>query len=463
MTEKVFVFSFNSVVNGELWNRNLEKWQDSFISKFPHLSSEKDALFQFIQDIFKESSPVEPDVQSLQEELQQIRTDLESAYSILDSVMENVSEVIFQADSDGFWTYLNIAWETFLGIPPYESIGNHFLDHIHPEDHPGLKIAIRWLMKGEKETIRLRFRFIDTNNQIKWVEFYAKSTFNQNKEINGFSGVILDISFQTEMENKLSFANEILERRVEDEIKKSRQKDAILQQQSSQVLMGQLLQSIAHQWRQPMNTISLAASDIMLDLQFGESQETINGKLEKIILQTKIMSKTIDHFLTYYQGKHQFSSFPFKELVDNITDLLQIHLYKNKIIVQSEIDENLIVHSYKNDLQQVLVNIINNSLYAFAKSSKSEKLLQIIAKIQEDDRLEIVVIDNAGGIPPEILGKVFDIYFSGYNDINKSGIGLYFCKQIIETNLKGFISLMNFNDGVKVQIQIPNQNMESAV
>ena len=149
--------------------------------------------------------------------------------------------------------------------------------------------------------------------------------------------------------------------------------------------------------------------------------------------------------------------------MDNITDLLQIHLYKNKIIVQSEIDENLIVHSYKNDLQQVLVNIINNSLYAFAKSSKSEKLLQIIAKIQEDDRLEIVVIDNAGGIPPEILGKVFDIYFSGYNDINKSGIGLYFCKQIIETNLKGFISLMNFNDGVKVQIQIPNQNMESAV
>jgi PAS domain S-box-containing protein len=393
-------------------------------------------------------------------ELQSNETNqMKGAYTIIESIVDLITEVIFEVDLNGNILFINNAWEEISGSTVEKSIGKSFLSFVNPEDLPGLRIAIGWLLNGNRSKIELRFRIKHSNQNLIWVDFLAKVNIDYNDLIVGYHGTLLNIQFQREMEGKMSNANEYLEKRIEEEIQLNRKKDYVLQQHFAETQMGELLDTIAHQWRQPMNTISLAASDIILDLQLGESGESIIEKLKLIIQKTKIMSNTIDHFSSYYQKERLITQFKMKDLVSILLDIYQVSMYKNKIQFEYIENDEITINSFKKDYQQVLVNILNNSIFAHEMSDEKEKYIKIIAKIEEN-MLRIEVIDNAGGIPNEFFNKVFDIYFTGYKNLNKSGLGLFFCKQIIETNLKGSLYLENFENGLKVNILIPQSNDE---
>ena len=242
--------------------------------------------------------------------------------------------------------------------------------------------------------------------------------------------------------NRLKIMNKKLATRIKKELDKHQEKDRILAQQQKMVSMGQMIENIAHQWRQPLSVISTSASGLKLKKQLNilEDEELIKS-IDKIVDTAKYLSDTIDDFRYFFKPQKDKTKFSLAKNIEKSLSFLEATLKENSIKVEFDY-EDIDIIAYETELIQVFINIINNSKDAFIEKKIEDRVIFISIK-KFPNRILIEIKDNAGGVEEDILDKVFEPYFTTKHQYNGTGIGLYMSNQIIKTHLNGDIFMKN--------------------
>jgi signal transduction histidine kinase len=257
--------------------------------------------------------------------------------------------------------------------------------------------------------------------------------------------------------NQLSHLNADLEKRIEKALKiqQQQQETLLLQNRASQ--MGELLNMLAHQWRQPLSRISAVASQLKLSLALGDiDADAFNKQVDGIETYTNELSNTIDEFRTVYEPSSLVKTVPLSQLLEKPILLIQ------NSCVQQNIKINLMYFTDKKDIQtstevyQVILSILKNSQEAFLKRDVKEPHIDI-SVTEDSDYINIQIEDNAGGIENKNLPMVFDPYFSTKENKNGHGLGLYMSKNIIVQHCHGRLSVSTTETGACFTISLANK------
>jgi len=255
-------------------------------------------------------------------------------------------------------------------------------------------------------------------------------------------------------DNLIKKMNNDFQRKIDEEIYKSREKDKVLFHQSKLVSMGEMLENIAHQWRQPLSQINSAVFVIDDTLhQNGCKDLKIEEKLSEIESLTTYMSKTIDDFKNFFDKHKKKEVFSLKEVIEKSIFILKGSLKSHNIEIDIDLDDEFKSYGYPSELQQVIVSILNNAKEAFVNKKVSyPKIYVRVDRIDEYNH--IYICDNAGGIDIDIIDKIFEPYFTTKYKSQGTGLGLYISKLIIEGSLGGELGVKNVVGGACFHISI---------
>jgi PAS domain S-box-containing protein len=293
-----------------------------------------------------------------------------------------------------------------------------------------------------------------------WVEVSMRSaTLDGHQRIVVMARDITDRKRAEELLNtqqtELEQWNRTLEQRVSETIAELRQKDELLLQQSRHAAMGEMLNNIAHQWRQPLNNIGIYVQNMQLLRAAGElTDEELQRDVQSVMDIIQYMSKTIDDFRTFFRNEKQKQPFAVKEAVEKTLRFVSARLEHHAITTQLVVRHESTLLGYQAEYIQVLVNIINNAVDALDQRQPSDRRITITLD-QQDTRSLVTICDNGGGIPPTVLPHIFEPYFTTKGPSEGTGIGLYMSKVIIEKHMGGTLSARNTDDGAEFSVSIP--------
>jgi len=223
---------------------------------------------------------------------------------------------------------------------------------------------------------------------------------------------------------------------------------------SRSAAMGEMISMIAHQWRQPLSLINTIMATMKLKQELGIlDKESIQGTFEKIETTTKFLSQTIDDFRDYFKPNKRTSDVNIHSLFEKSLFFLKEEMHQKSITYTIHADESLTIHTYKNELLQSIINIFKNSLDAFDETDIANKKITVNV-LKLTSHIAISIEDNAGGIEPKVLKKVFEPYFSTKSK-NGTGLGLYMCYAIVTEHLKGNITMNSHGNRTTTLIELP--------
>ena len=277
----------------------------------------------------------------------------------------------------------------------------------------------------------------------KWISINYEKSINYAFLIKTFIFLIVFILviFLVYRQYLLKKLNNKLNDKIKEEMIKNEEKNRILIQQSRMASMGEMLENIAHQWRQPLSTISMATTGIEIRKEMGTLNDNdFSDSINHIKHSTQFLSETIDSFRNFFNQEKEQKTINIKTTIEKTLELLGVNLSKNDILFIKDIEEHSI-NTLENELIQVLMNIIINAKDAL-NNNENEKLI-LINVYMENDKLIICIKDNAGGIEKSIIDKIFEPYFTTKHQFKGTGIGLYMSKIMVEKHLFGEIKVKN--------------------
>jgi two-component system CheB/CheR fusion protein len=260
-----------------------------------------------------------------------------------------------------------------------------------------------------------------------------------------FDNITKSIKFQEELKKQL-----------EIQLKEIRKKDDMLINQSKSAAMGEMISAIAHQWRQPLNVLSLYI--MALETKYPFDEDTFHDFLEKSEAVIEKMSHTIDDFRDFFRPNKSKELFSIKDAISRVLDIIEVQLIHHNIDINKKIDDDSMFLGYKSEFEQSIINILTNAKDALilAQESSQDIKAKIDIELKSDNKNIILEIsDNAGGIKDNIINNIFDPYFSTKFENQGTRLGLYMTKVIIEKNMGGKIDVANFQDGAKFTIKLP--------
>ena len=254
---------------------------------------------------------------------------------------------------------------------------------------------------------------------------------------------------------ELEHHNKELEKRIEEEVTKNREKDKLMFQQAKLASLGEMLGNISHQWRQPLMEINSLFLPIegKISLDMPLDKEEILETISKLNHITKYMSNTIDDFKNFFATDKEKIKFQLLEQINSTINIISGGLKNNNIKLDIIIQKNPELTGYKNDYSQVLINIINNAKDVLVQRKIENPYIKI-SIFEENANIITTVEDNAGGIKVDPIEKIFEPFFT-YEKIGGSGIGLFMSKLIIEKNMNGKLLVENSLKGAFFKIIIP--------
>ena len=245
-----------------------------------------------------------------------------------------------------------------------------------------------------------------------------------------------------EKTKKLTEINNELEVRIKEEVVENLKKDRLLSQQQKMVSMGQMIENIAHQWRQPLSVITTSISGIKIKKLVNDlDDEFLDKTLDSVLNTSQYLSNTIDDFRYFFKPQKEKEIFYLEKCCNKTIDLLRVNLKENNIKLVCNI-EHIEILGYETELIQVLINILNNSKDALTSIDSSERYI-FIDILKENGKALIKIKDNAGGISKDVLEQIFEPYFTTKHQSQGSGIGLYMCQEIISKHMNGYVSISN--------------------
>jgi C4-dicarboxylate-specific signal transduction histidine kinase len=246
--------------------------------------------------------------------------------------------------------------------------------------------------------------------------------------------------------------NKELENLIIKEVQKNREKDKLLFAQNKMAALGEMLNNISHQWRQPLMELSSLFIPLegKLNLGIDIEQQEIKESIEKLNIITKYMSNTIDDFRNFFAKNKEISEFKILEQINIAYRLTSASLKANNILLEIIVSKNSIVSGYKNEYTQVLINIINNAKDVLVDRKIDTPKIKISVKESENEVI-LKVEDNAGGITVNPIENIFKPFFT-HDKKNGTGVGLFMSKLIIENNMNGKLLVNNTSNGAEFTI-----------
>lgn len=235
----------------------------------------------------------------------------------------------------------------------------------------------------------------------------------------------------------------VYQKLVEDEIIRNRQKDEIMFQQSKMAAMGEMLENIAHQWRQPLSAISMNASGLQLRMDLEEVDKSVIDKvLDNIVKSTMFLSRTIEDFRNFFKSDKKQTEFNLKDTLEQSIKIVDSK-FKNRDIKVFTTLEDIKVYGSNNELVQVLMNILNNARDILENKKEDEERVLQISISKDNENALIKIHDNGGGVADGVAKKIFDPYFTTKHQSQGTGIGLYMSREIVVKHFKGTIEVEN--------------------
>lgn len=257
---------------------------------------------------------------------------------------------------------------------------------------------------------------------------------------------------------ELETFNQRLQEEIEKAVENNRKQEKLLMQQAKMAEIGSMLESIAHQWRQPLNILGLSMTRLSLSCSIDGKSES--GKVIEIAeAQIEYMSQTIDDFRNFFKQDRSQIPVNIDALATEVVTLLGPLLARKKIIVRRNIDPSIEVLVYPNELKQVLINLVNNAREAIEHHRGNERWIEIRC-VRDERYCTISVEDTGGGISPSIVDKIFDPYFTTKFESQGTGIGLYMAKTIIEKHFLGRLSVYNTAQGACFEIRLNREALK---
>lgn len=298
-----------------------------------------------------------------------------------------------------------------------------------------ISIVLHWYekMKADNEEYNLKYQ----NMLKKEIAIHTQALADSNKN--------------------LATLNETLEERVQNEIEKNRQQESYMLQQSRMAQMGEMLSMIAHQWRQPLSAISSTAANLELKIEMEHyDKELFLTRVKNISSYSQHLSETIEDFRNFFKSNKEVSETTLEEIVNSTLTIVQSSLSSNHIDIITHFESYESFFTYKNELKQVLLNIIKNAEDIMIEN-RVKKPQIFIHTLSNQSNLILEVGDNGGGIKDEIMAHIFDPYFTTKGKRDGTGLGLYISKTIVEGHCQGRLSVTNTKVGAKFSI-ILNKN-----
>lgn len=258
---------------------------------------------------------------------------------------------------------------------------------------------------------------------------------------------------------EIALLNENLEQKVEEEIEKQLTQEQMLLRKSRMASMGEMIDSIAHQWRQPLMGINTILLVMVRSLNEKNDPIYLQNKIMDIFKLTAHMSTTIDDFRNLLKDGKEKEHFKIRDTIESVLKLMESNL--KHIDTECNCPKDIEVYSYKSEFIQVLITLFANSIEALKKSSVENRKITITVE-PAGSEIKITIEDSAGGIKEDSISKVFDPYFTTKQQDGGTGLGLYIAKIIIQSSMHGQITAENGHYGAKFTITLPvTQNRQS--
>jgi PAS domain S-box-containing protein len=381
-----------------------------------------------------------------------------------------------QADPvSGRFTLVNDHFCEITGYSRKELLLKAFEEITHPEDRDRDSEVYRRAKNRDTSMWTTEKRYLRRDGSAVWVQVNGTVLFDPDGRPSSSIAAIIDITDRKRTQEALLRFNEELECRVVERtaelaatieklkaetterlqaVDALREKEQMLVQQSRLAAMGEMINNIAHQWRQPLNALGLAVQQVEMLHEYDElTPGFVRTNTRHCMALIQHMSQTVDDFRDYFKPEKEKVRFNISKIISSTLAIVE-GTFKHErveIVVDSLNDPE--VFGYKNDFAQSLLNILNN-----AKDALSERKIHqpkvCIAVFTERDRAVVTVTDNAGGIPEEIMPRIFEPYFTTKGPQSGTGIGLYMTKNIIETKMGGRLSVRNLNQGAEFRIEV---------
>lgn len=245
-----------------------------------------------------------------------------------------------------------------------------------------------------------------------------------------------------------------LESIVEKEISKRKEQEKLLEHQTKMAAMGEMMDAVAHQWKQPLNALNMYGDLIKDDFEEGNiNQSYISQFSDDIHLQIEHMVNTLDEFRTFFRPNKENENFQLLDVVTSVLFLTKDEFLKHSISVNIEQEDSIELFGSKNEFKHLVLNIINNAKDAFIDNGIKNRMIKIrLIHSNENDRLEIE--DNAGGIPEEVILNIFKANVTTKSEGKGTGIGLYMSTQIAN-KFNAKLSVKNKKEGACFFVRFP--------
>jgi len=380
-----------------------------------------------------------------------------------DEINEELSETLeiseenwrsaIENSGDGHWDWNTATneihysknWKTMLGYEENE-ISNNFFEwekRVHKDDIKKVLEEVDKFVKQKDYKYKVKFRMETKNGTYKWI-FAQGYVLRKDKEGNPLRIIGTHKDITSDIKNE-QFLKDEVKRKTDENIKQFQ----LIQQQSKLAAMGEMIGAIAHQWRQPLNEISIRIQKLKYAYKKNEiDEEFIQNFINKNKITINFMSTTIDDFRNFFTIEKKPIRFSINDSIKNVLSLTDAQLKKQNIKIYLNENQDFEIEGFKSEFEHVVMNLISNSKYELEK--REIKNPEIIININNH---EIEFEDNAGGIPKDLINRIFEPYFTSKDQGEGTGMGLYMSKMIIEDNMKGSLEVLNTQKGAKFLIK----------
>lgn len=316
------------------------------------------------------------------------------------------------------------------------------------KDVPKVKEAFKVVLKDgyyknlEKSCVRKDGKLITVNMNISMLPDKKRILIST-----------IDITESTNLKKELLYINETLEKRVQKEVKEKMEKEKLLLKQAKLASMGEMIDAIAHQWLNPISTIRLytQTNNYLIQDDFEKNKDTVLDHHEKMEAQIDHLVNTLEEFRSFYRPDTESQYISAESLIESTILLMKDELLKKQITYSITVKSDFEIKVIKNQFKHVIMNLISNSKDAFEENNIEKKHIDF--ELTNDENYNIInYSDNAGGIPENIICKIFDSNFTTKEKGKGTGVGLYLCKQILE-KFHLAIDATNNYDGVTFSIK----------
>ncbi len=255
------------------------------------------------------------------------------------------------------------------------------------------------------------------------------------------------------LKDELKQINENLEVRIKDEIAIREANHKMYEQQAKMAAMGEMMDAVAHQWKQPLNALSLMTDMLQGDFTSGGvDQEYIDNLSNDIHVQIDHMVTTLKEFRDFFRPKDTAASFGIKRCVQSVMLLVNDEFVQHGINIHIKSEKEILIYGIENEFKHLVLNIINNAKDAFNERDIQQRDIYI-SFYQEDNHINLEIEDNAGGIPEEVIHDIFKPEITTKPEGKGTGIGLYMSMQIAQ-KLNGSLSVSNTGKGARFLLEI---------